>query len=958
MTVRAPHFSKPLLRRVQPPQVLASLLVTTLAVPFAQYDWPNPKESGWQETLTVSRSITEVPSAPFRQTDWPNPEPLQTTQLEQISKSIALVEAAVEEPFKQIEWISPEPLLIQQQDQVGTLLPLIFTEPEPPFLEFDWPNPAPFERQTPHQVGTLLPLIFTEPEPPFMETKWPVPDPLPTQEPVQVNMPLAIFEDAGEKPFVQSDWITPPAFERQIPFQVGSPYILLETPPPPKPFHQDDWVNPEPLPTQTPEQVNKSVALVEPVAEDPFRQTDWPNPIQLGFVAPDNKQLDLFELGTSATDNQVIFESEIVAGGEVITLTLTGDAWVSAGTEFNNQRQNIIEGMSADFQPQANGWNAEVRDKEDVGAVVRVSDTVVEITLTASPSYAITSSESVTITIPATALVNGIEIISTPTVTTNDEKVNALYDWPNPILPVFVQPHIQSFNLLTLGSAELSLASKFESAIVSPGATTFIDLIGDTWVADGPTFDAQRQNIIDGMVSFQSETFGWNNEVRAKEDPSAITRNTDTRVQVTLTGAPQYRITADEFIVFTIPATALVNGIELLATPNYQVVNQDIPFFQTDWPNPGPFARQTPFQVGMPLAILEDAGEKPFKFDDWPQPEPLPTQEPIQVNKSIALVEAPPSEPAFFQTDWPNPEPLPTVQVEQVSKSIALVEPEVIDILRTYDWPLPRTPGWQDTLTTSRGITDDLPPPTPFAQHDWPNPTLKVIEILHETGVSPIEPGDPFSLLDWPNPTVLPEVQTPFQVGSPYALIGDTGEKPFDQLDWPNPQVFTRPIPEYRGSVLPKAIGPPFIQLIGLTNQNPQLPVEVQQPFQVGSPLTLLEDAGEKPFTQDVWPIPTVVERRQEPLQVNKSIVFVEIFEPFKQLDWPNPTLAVLVQPPQQKHSELSLIEFAGAIPFVQIDWIKPLPTQIQTPVQLSKSDALVEPTFPQEGFRDVWSSL
>ena len=53
-----------------------------------------------------------------------------------------------------------------------------------------------------------------------------------------------------------------------------------------------------------------------------------------------------------------------------------------------------------------------------------------------------------------------------------------------------------------------------ESEIVTGGETIIITLTGDTWVAAGATFDAQRQNIIDGMDSAQTEEFGWNNVVK------------------------------------------------------------------------------------------------------------------------------------------------------------------------------------------------------------------------------------------------------------------------------------------------------------------------------------------------------------------------------------------------------------------------------------------------------------
>lgn len=104
-------------------------------------------------------------------------------------------------------------------------------------------------------------------------------------------------------------------------------------------------------------------------------------------------------------------ESDIVAGGKQIVLTVIGDTWVAAGAAFNAIRQDIIDGLDS-AQSETLGWNNEVRDKEVVGAVVRTSDTVVTITLTASPAYDITANETITVTIPATALSLGLPVVA------------------------------------------------------------------------------------------------------------------------------------------------------------------------------------------------------------------------------------------------------------------------------------------------------------------------------------------------------------------------------------------------------------------------------------------------------------------------------------------------------------------------------------------------------------------
>jgi len=119
----------------------------------------------------------------------------------------------------------------------------------------------------------------------------------------------------------------------------------------------------------------------------------------------------------SGTATSSITEADIVTGGKTVILTLTGDTWVAAGTTFDAQRQNIIDGLTS-AQTETTGFNAEVRDKMAVTDVVRTSSTVVTMTLPAAASFDITAQETITDTIPATALVtSGSAIVAIPTFT-------------------------------------------------------------------------------------------------------------------------------------------------------------------------------------------------------------------------------------------------------------------------------------------------------------------------------------------------------------------------------------------------------------------------------------------------------------------------------------------------------------------------------------------------------------
>ena len=112
-----------------------------------------------------------------------------------------------------------------------------------------------------------------------------------------------------------------------------------------------------------------------------------------------------------------VLENNMVAGAETTIITLDGDTWLATGGAFDGSRAAILAGITS-AQSEVLGWNNEIRDKEVVTAVVRTSATVVTITWTASPLYDITISESITVTVPASALTTSADpVIATPLLT-------------------------------------------------------------------------------------------------------------------------------------------------------------------------------------------------------------------------------------------------------------------------------------------------------------------------------------------------------------------------------------------------------------------------------------------------------------------------------------------------------------------------------------------------------------
>ena len=97
-----------------------------------------------------------------------------------------------------------------------------------------------------------------------------------------------------------------------------------------------------------------------------------------------------------------------------------------------------------------------------------------------------------------------------------------------------------------------------EANIITGGSTIILTLTNAIWVAVGATFNAQRQNIINGIDSAQAEVNGWDAKVRPAILVGDVVRTSDTVVTITLPAVSDYAISANEIITATVPDTAFV----------------------------------------------------------------------------------------------------------------------------------------------------------------------------------------------------------------------------------------------------------------------------------------------------------------------------------------------------------------------------------------------------------------
>ena len=210
--------------------------------------------------------------------------------------------------------------------------------------------------------------------------------------------------------------------------------------------------------------------------------------------------------------------------------------------------QALIDGIDADGA-EGTGWDAAARPAIDYTNVVRTSDTVVTITLPAVGSYNISADETVTVTVPASAVQGPNPVVATPT-----------FDLVAAAISAAVTGTITS--------------SVLESEVVTGGKTIIVTLTNETWDAAIGQDNSQTTALINGIDSAQSESNGWDVTVNAALDFNDVDRTIDTVVTVTMPAVAGYLITADETITVTAPATAVVGINAIVGSPTFAATNE------------------------------------------------------------------------------------------------------------------------------------------------------------------------------------------------------------------------------------------------------------------------------------------------------------------------------------------------------------------------------------------------
>eukprot|EP00163_Fabomonas_tropica_P011118 TRINITY_DN2164_c0_g1_i2.p1 TRINITY_DN2164_c0_g1~~TRINITY_DN2164_c0_g1_i2.p1 ORF type:complete len:1432 (+),score=338.63 TRINITY_DN2164_c0_g1_i2:411-4706(+) len=243
-----------------------------------------------------------------------------------------------------------------------------------------------------------------------------------------------------------------------------------------------------------------------------------------------------------------VTETAVQGAAHTIIITITStDTWAPAGVLFENERQDIINGLLLDQTGGPNGWENTIRPSLPVTSVVRSSDTVVTVTVPATSEYAIGVDEVIRFQVASTSTSRGAVVNSTNTVTVTDVAVSATV------------------------SGDVTTTTLTEADMASGGREIYLSLVGDVFVA--AAFAGQRAAIRDGLVADVSPANGWNNNGRAQIPLGNIVRVNASTVRIVLPAMSGYDIPSgtSEVITATIPAAAILATSNVVATPTFTV---------------------------------------------------------------------------------------------------------------------------------------------------------------------------------------------------------------------------------------------------------------------------------------------------------------------------------------------------------------------------------------------------
>ena len=192
---------------------------------------------------------------------------------------------------------------------------------------------------------------------------------------------------------------------------------------------------------------------------------------------------------------------------------------------------------------------------------VRRFGDVVEILVPAVPSYQLSRPETITVTLP------GGDPDVDPLLWTMEGTTYDVVARP----PFRISPDAgrASVSGEAIGGVDERWLSSGKPVVLTIALEddTWVDAVGVDDFGDGPTTD-----LINGISASTTSTTGWNNIIRPGIRPSNIIRLDDTTVRVIIDEFFDFDIQAAETVSVTVPASALVSDMAIVALPSFELL--------------------------------------------------------------------------------------------------------------------------------------------------------------------------------------------------------------------------------------------------------------------------------------------------------------------------------------------------------------------------------------------------
>ena len=212
-----------------------------------------------------------------------------------------------------------------------------------------------------------------------------------------------------------------------------------------------------------------------------------------------------------------------------LSITLSGDEWSAAMDTDDALRAELLNSLVATASSEY-GWNSVVRGYLGLETLfLDRADNAVTITLPAFPLYDTNAPETITCTVPSSAVVSGNRVFASPSFRIRTVSGGATLT--GRLLQRTTEQDIR-------GAIAGSLT--FELTV---GNDTFTAMVGHRHIDPAATV-----TLLEGVRSAQSEAAGWNAVVQPALVQINVERLTPTRLTVTLPRVPTYDISVPETV--------------------------------------------------------------------------------------------------------------------------------------------------------------------------------------------------------------------------------------------------------------------------------------------------------------------------------------------------------------------------------------------------------------------------